>query len=88
MSRVPTVHFSFPQLRNLVAACINPNPEKRPDVSYVHEVAQKCYEQYLSQRAPGSAVSTATFMSCSAEEAEQASDGIKNLTIGKTIGKK
>uniref|UniRef100_H2Z011 NEK6-subfamily protein kinase n=1 Tax=Ciona savignyi TaxID=51511 RepID=H2Z011_CIOSA len=34
----------FPQLRNLVAMCINPDPEKRPDISYIYHVASKMYE--------------------------------------------
>uniref|UniRef100_H2Z010 NEK6-subfamily protein kinase n=1 Tax=Ciona savignyi TaxID=51511 RepID=H2Z010_CIOSA len=32
------------ELRNLVAMCINPDPEKRPDISYIYHVASKMYE--------------------------------------------
>lgn len=28
------------QLRNLVDMCINPDPEKRPDITYVYDMAK------------------------------------------------
>lgn len=32
----PSLH----QLRNLVDMCINPDPEKRPDITYVYDIAK------------------------------------------------
>ena len=33
-----------PQLRQLVASCISPNPETRPDIQRVYAVAQKMHQ--------------------------------------------
>jgi len=35
--------FACLQMRKLVDACINPDPEQRPDVSYVYDVAKRMY---------------------------------------------
>ena len=34
------------ELRDLVAQCINPNPDRRPDAVFVHNVARKMHERY------------------------------------------
>ncbi|XP_060075098.1 serine/threonine-protein kinase Nek7-like [Ylistrum balloti] len=38
-------------LRNLIAICINPKPEQRPDITYVNEVAQMMHQRH-SQATP------------------------------------
>lgn len=40
--------FLSPQLRQLVNVCINPDPEKRPDVTYVYDVAKRVHASTAS----------------------------------------
>ena len=39
---LPAEYYSE-ELRSIVDSCINPEPEQRPDISYVHDVSKKMY---------------------------------------------
>ena len=39
---LPSDHYSE-DLRSLIAECINPEPDRRPPISHVHEVAQRMH---------------------------------------------
>ena len=47
------------QFRTLVDKCINPDPDKRPDVGHVFNVAQEMHQATQSNSACSSALSTA-----------------------------
>jgi len=46
------------ELRNLVSICIHPEPEGRPDVQHVYEVAQRMHQYFQSMPPPSHAPST------------------------------
>jgi len=59
-------------LRKVVAECINPEPDKRPDIKYVHQIA---VEMHLKTQHPASAGSTISYDPAMA-------DSFKNIKLG------
>lgn len=55
---LPSDHYSE-DLRNLIAECITPEPDRRPPTSHVHEVAKRMHER---TKLPSSAVSTMSYV--------------------------
>lgn len=47
---LPSDHYSE-ELRKLVDMCINPDPEKRPDITHIYDIAK--HMQALTQASPG-----------------------------------
>jgi len=71
------------ELRDLVAQCINPNPDRRPDAVFVHNVARKMHER---TQPPSSAVSNISFRPSVMRKVSNASpedlaQGLNNLKI-------
>jgi len=64
-------------LRKVVAECINPEPDKRPDIKYVHQIA---VEMHLKTQHPSSAGSTLSY-DPSLQHSAMA-DSFKNIHLG------
>ena len=44
---LPSDHYSQ-DIRNLIAECITPEPDRRPPISHVHQVAKMMHERYIN----------------------------------------
>ncbi|CAG0924927.1 unnamed protein product [Notodromas monacha] len=78
---LPAEYYSE-ELRKLVASCIDPNPEKRPDIKYVYDVAR---EMHSRTQPPGSAASAMSIMSHGSTMASDAdesnTDSLRKLKL-------
>lgn len=64
---LPADYYSS-ELRDLVAACINPDPDKRPDITFVYGVAKDMHQKTVP---PGSAISVTSYVPSSSEDDEK-----------------
>uniref|UniRef100_T1IJR8 NEK6-subfamily protein kinase n=1 Tax=Strigamia maritima TaxID=126957 RepID=T1IJR8_STRMM len=55
---LPSDYYSQ-ELRDMVAACINSDPDKRPDINYVYGLAKEMHQKMV---APGSAASVSSYV--------------------------
>merc|ERR1712156_954646 len=75
---VPSDQYSD-NLRKVVAECINPEPDKRPDIKYVHQIA---VEMHLKTQHPSSAGSTLSYDPSLQHSQSAMSESFKNIKLG------
>merc|ERR1712241_1339433 len=66
------------ELRDLVAQCINPEPDKRPDIDYVESIAREMQRKTLP---PASATSTASYDPALHHSLSSMSEILKNIQL-------
>jgi len=73
------------EMRDLVAACINPDPEKRPDITYVHRIAVEMHNKREGLSSAGSTMSyNPSNLQASQSSTSTMSNSFKNIKLNET----
>lgn len=77
---LPSDHYSA-QLRTLVDNCINPEPDKRPDITHVYGVAKEMHSQTQSPSNCNSAMSAARIASIEEKSIDESRRSLEKIKL-------
>lgn len=77
---LPADHYSS-ELRTLVDNCINPEPDKRPDITYVYSVAREMHAQTQSPSSCSSAMSAAHIANAEEKNVNESRHSLERIKL-------